>query len=332
MVLASLTYAVAAMRMSRRGALAQQLNAIESLAAADIICTDKTGTLTESSLRVVAALPAPESTTPRSTRARTYAASSPARNGTLDAIAASFPARRGRRGRGPLLVRTALERTAARRPPSCWAPRSCCRSASWRSASPPSNERADESSRCAMAALRANYRRTAAAGRSGAARRGRPRGATAAGRARDGRVLPRTGDRAEGAVGRRAAHGRGHRRATPASRSPGPPPTAAPPRMIPRRSKRRSSPRRRAHLPRGQASGRAGASRPRPLRRDARRRRKRRSGPEGGAARDRAGWGPRWPRAWPTSCSCAATSPRCRAWSPRAGRSCATSSAWRSCM
>ena len=47
MVLASLTYAVAALRMSRRGALAQQLNAIESLASADVICTDKTGTLTE---------------------------------------------------------------------------------------------------------------------------------------------------------------------------------------------------------------------------------------------------------------------------------------------
>jgi cation-transporting P-type ATPase E len=48
-VLASLTYAVAALRMSRRGALAQQLNAIESLASADLICTDKTGTLTEAS-------------------------------------------------------------------------------------------------------------------------------------------------------------------------------------------------------------------------------------------------------------------------------------------
>ena len=91
MVLASLTYAVAAIRMSRRGALAQQLNAIESLAAADIICTDKTGTLTESSLRVVAALPAPG--VDEATLARTlgsYAASSPARNGTLDAIAASY--------------------------------------------------------------------------------------------------------------------------------------------------------------------------------------------------------------------------------------------------
>jgi P-type E1-E2 ATPase len=92
MVLASLTYAVAALRMSRRGALAQQLNAIESLAAADVICTDKTGTLTESALRVVEAVPA--SGVDRAELAAAlgmYAASSPARNGTLEAIAADLP-------------------------------------------------------------------------------------------------------------------------------------------------------------------------------------------------------------------------------------------------
>jgi len=91
MVLASLTYAVAALRMSRRGALAQQLNAIESLASADIICTDKTGTLTESSLRVVAALPARGvDEAALATTLGAYAASSPARNGTLDAIAEAY--------------------------------------------------------------------------------------------------------------------------------------------------------------------------------------------------------------------------------------------------
>src|ERR1043165_2871543 len=59
-LLASLTYAVAALRMAKRGALAQQLNAIESLASVDVVCLDKTGTLTEPALRGVA-LAGPES-------------------------------------------------------------------------------------------------------------------------------------------------------------------------------------------------------------------------------------------------------------------------------
>jgi magnesium-transporting ATPase (P-type) len=59
--LISLTCAAAAVTMSRRGVLAQQLNAIESLASVDTICVDKTGTLTEASLRVVELQSAPGS-------------------------------------------------------------------------------------------------------------------------------------------------------------------------------------------------------------------------------------------------------------------------------
>jgi cation-transporting ATPase E len=58
MVLVSLTYAVASARMARRGVLAQQLNAIESLASVQVICVDKTGTLTEAALRVTELVPA----------------------------------------------------------------------------------------------------------------------------------------------------------------------------------------------------------------------------------------------------------------------------------
>ena len=54
----SVTFAAAALQLSRRGALAQQLNAIESLASVDLICLDKTGTLTEPGLRVVSLEPA----------------------------------------------------------------------------------------------------------------------------------------------------------------------------------------------------------------------------------------------------------------------------------
>ena len=87
-LLASLTFAVAAMRMARRGVLAQQLNAIESLASVDVICLDKTGTLTEPTLRVAGVVGA-EGLTEELGR---YAASASMRNATLAAIAAAYPA------------------------------------------------------------------------------------------------------------------------------------------------------------------------------------------------------------------------------------------------
>ena len=91
-LLTSLTFAVGALRMSRRGVLAQQLNAIESLASADVICLDKTGTLTESRLSVRELVPAAGVDEPAARRelAR-FAASSPSRNATLAAIADEYP-------------------------------------------------------------------------------------------------------------------------------------------------------------------------------------------------------------------------------------------------
>ena len=57
-LLISLTAAVSAFKVAQRGVLAQQLNAVESLASVDVVCTDKTGTLTEPTLRVVGLVPA----------------------------------------------------------------------------------------------------------------------------------------------------------------------------------------------------------------------------------------------------------------------------------
>jgi len=93
MVLVSLTYAAGALRMSRRGVLAQQLNAIESLASVDTICLDKTGTLTGADLRLVEVLPA-AGITEDQVRAMlgAVAASASARNMTLQAIAEACPA------------------------------------------------------------------------------------------------------------------------------------------------------------------------------------------------------------------------------------------------
>jgi cation-transporting ATPase E len=92
-LLASLAYAVAAMRMARRGALVQQLNAIEALASVDVVCLDKTGTLTEPQPYVLDAIPAPGGSRGDLERLLgRYAASAGSRTGTLDAIARAFPA------------------------------------------------------------------------------------------------------------------------------------------------------------------------------------------------------------------------------------------------
>jgi P-type E1-E2 ATPase len=91
-LLMSVTFAAAALQLSRRGALAQQLNAIESLASVDLICLDKTGTLTQPGLRVVSLRPA-KGIDPEQLRAdlARFAASSPSKNATLLALAGDTP-------------------------------------------------------------------------------------------------------------------------------------------------------------------------------------------------------------------------------------------------
>ncbi|HVW48138.1 MAG TPA: HAD-IC family P-type ATPase [Solirubrobacterales bacterium] len=89
-LLVSLTAAVTAAKMARHGILAQQLNAIESLASVSVMCTDKTGTLTEASLRVIGLIPAAGVTEGElASSFGTYAASAPTRNTTLEAIHAA---------------------------------------------------------------------------------------------------------------------------------------------------------------------------------------------------------------------------------------------------
>ena len=86
-LLISLTAAVSAFKVAKRGVLAQQLNAVESLASVDVVCTDKTGTLTEPSLRVVRLVCAEGVDRPALAHSfARYAASAPARNSTLEAI------------------------------------------------------------------------------------------------------------------------------------------------------------------------------------------------------------------------------------------------------
>ena len=57
-LLMSVTFAVAAVKLARRSTLVQQMSATESLASVDTICVDKTGTLTDGNLTLIGIEPA----------------------------------------------------------------------------------------------------------------------------------------------------------------------------------------------------------------------------------------------------------------------------------
>jgi cation-transporting ATPase E len=91
-LLMSVTFAVAAVRLARRDTLIQQMSATESLAAVDTICVDKTGTLTEGELSL-SGIEFAEGVDPASGAAALgrFAASAGDRNKTLETIAARYP-------------------------------------------------------------------------------------------------------------------------------------------------------------------------------------------------------------------------------------------------
>jgi cation-transporting P-type ATPase E len=98
-LLMSVTFAVAAVRLARKDTLVQQMSATESLAAVDTICVDKTGTLTDGQLRLrgveVADGTDPDEATAALGR---FAASAGDRNRTLETVAEAFPATPARVG------------------------------------------------------------------------------------------------------------------------------------------------------------------------------------------------------------------------------------------
>ena len=91
-LLMSVTFAVAAMRLAKRDTLVQQMSATESLASVDTICVDKTGTLTAGELRL-SGVEYAEGVDPKSGAAALgrFAASAGDRNKTLETIAEEFP-------------------------------------------------------------------------------------------------------------------------------------------------------------------------------------------------------------------------------------------------
>jgi cation-transporting P-type ATPase E len=98
-LLMSVTFAVAAVRLARKDTLVQQMSATESLAAVDTICVDKTGTLTDGRLRLLGVEVA-EGVDPEEAKAGLgrFAASAGDRNRTLETVAEAFPAQPGRVG------------------------------------------------------------------------------------------------------------------------------------------------------------------------------------------------------------------------------------------
>jgi cation-transporting ATPase E len=96
-LLMSVTFAVAAMRLAQRRTLVQQMSATESLASVDTICVDKTGTLTDGELRLLEVAVA-DGVGEDAAHAglATFAASAGDRNRTLEAIAERFPGKAGR--------------------------------------------------------------------------------------------------------------------------------------------------------------------------------------------------------------------------------------------
>jgi cation-transporting P-type ATPase E len=98
-LLMSVTFAVAAVRLARRDTLVQQMSATESLAAVDTICVDKTGTLTDGQLRLLGVEVADGGDADEATAALgRFAASAGDRNRTLETVAEAFAARPARVG------------------------------------------------------------------------------------------------------------------------------------------------------------------------------------------------------------------------------------------
>lgn len=93
-LLTSITFAVAAIRLGTMGTLAQRLNAVESLASVDTICFDKTGTLTDARIQLTTVVGADGSADV--SRARELfgllAASAAVQNPTMRAIGDGLPA------------------------------------------------------------------------------------------------------------------------------------------------------------------------------------------------------------------------------------------------
>jgi cation-transporting ATPase E len=89
-LLTSMAFAIGVLRLARRRVLVQELPAVEALARVDVVCLDKTGTLTESAMSI-AALDILDEDLPAREALGALAAADPRPNATLAAIARDLP-------------------------------------------------------------------------------------------------------------------------------------------------------------------------------------------------------------------------------------------------
>ena len=254
-----LAYALGAMRMAGKGALIQEANAVESLSNVDVLCTDKTGTLTTNVIRLHELEPLEASRAELESLLATYAASTAVPNRTIEALAAGLPGlpltasdeapfSSGRKWSGLAFADGGLPyATLVLGAPEVLAPRLATdpgiaeRTAAWSGAG----------LRVLLLAgtrgptqLLGGRRRAAAAGRPRAARPGQPCRRAASQGGRDAARVRRRRHRGQGDLGRRPPHraGAGH---------PGRPRGRAPLLL-----RRRTRPLRRARVRRGRGRGR----------------------------------------------------------------------------
>jgi cation-transporting ATPase E len=89
-LMVTVTYAMAAMRMSGKGALIQRMNAVESTSHIAVLCMDKTGTLTTNRLTLQGVEPIESNDADVRRLLGEYAVSTPAANQTIDALIAGL--------------------------------------------------------------------------------------------------------------------------------------------------------------------------------------------------------------------------------------------------
>ena len=90
-LLTSIAFFVAALNLARRKVLVQELPAVEGLARVDVVCLDKTGTLTDGTIRFAALEPVDGQDGSGIDAALGALADDPNPNATLGALAAAFP-------------------------------------------------------------------------------------------------------------------------------------------------------------------------------------------------------------------------------------------------